>query len=147
MKKQYLYYLLLTTAVIVDAWLISHPNLLGKFGIWFYKYSYFSNFTKSLITVSITALISSILAAIIKRFTKASTSRIILGILTILSLAMAVQLFIQFSSGTYKLTGTSFKTGICLLPVILVFIFLKNFLEIQTKTVQKPVIQSDKSSI
>jgi hypothetical protein len=56
--------------IVLDAVLIRSPNLIGKIGLWFYKYHYLRTFPKALLTVSLVIGIAAIIAEIIRYIVK-----------------------------------------------------------------------------
>ena len=47
------FYILLFVLVILDAWLLAHPNLIGRAGVFFFEYEAIETFPKALGTVSL----------------------------------------------------------------------------------------------
>lgn len=122
MKSNLSFYLILVVLVIVDAWLLAHPNLLGKLGILFFKYDMIKTFPRALATVAITAAIGVAITFFAKKMNKQAALILIL-VLILLSLGLFVNTFLKFSSGSYAMTGAGFKTGALLMPIVLVLIF------------------------
>lgn len=122
MKSNLSFYLILVVLVIVDAWLLAHPNLLGKLGILFFKYDMIKTFPRALATVAITAAIGVAITFFAKKMNKQAALILIL-VLNLLSLGLFVNTFLKFSSGSYAMTGAGFKTGALLMPIVLVLIF------------------------
>ncbi|MCU0353531.1 MAG: hypothetical protein MUD08_07310 [Cytophagales bacterium] len=116
------YHLLLAVFVLADAWLLAHPNLIGKFGIWFYKYDYLKTFPRALATVGLAVVAVSVLGWAARRYLPRTAALVLLGALAAGLVVILVQTVVQFSSGTYKFTGAGFKTGAILLPVLLLLI-------------------------
>jgi hypothetical protein len=130
-----LYFLSLTLLSVIDALLLAKPNLLGKIGLWIYKYSYLRTFSRALTTVSIivglTILISEsiVIAKKLKWFSK-STSTIAALFFIVSAIGILIKIVRDFSHGSYSHTGNYFKVGVYLLPSILVFIFVTTLLRI-----------------
>ncbi len=108
---------------ITDAWLISHPNILGKLGIFVYKYSMIKTFPNALITVFITLGICYALAFFFAKNKPAVWAKYGLIIGLVLCIAVLAQVVFKFSGGTYKHTGASFRYGMILLPILMTAIF------------------------
>ncbi|MEZ4903842.1 MAG: hypothetical protein R2822_19870 [Spirosomataceae bacterium] len=108
--------------MLVDAWLLAHPNLLGRLGVLFYKYDMIKTFPRALATVGITTAIGVSVTFFVQKMSKQVALTLLLG-LTLLSLGLFIHTFLKFSSGTYAMTGAGFKTGALLMPIILVLIF------------------------
>ncbi|SOE23848.1 hypothetical protein SAMN06298216_4227 [Spirosomataceae bacterium TFI 002] len=106
-----------------DAYLISHPNILGKLGVFVFKYGMIKNFSNALITVFITLGICIALAYFIEKYNEKSWAKYLLIACTGLSLFILGQVVYKFSGGTYAHTGKSFVWGMILLPVIMLYIF------------------------
>ncbi len=112
------FYLLLAILVFLDAWLMAHPNTLGKFGIWLYKYDYLRTFPKALATIGLSTLCLAVVSELVWRFLPATFAKIIYILLLILFVFTCIQTIQQFSSGIYAHTGSSFRLGAMLLPAI-----------------------------
>ncbi len=119
MKNRFSFFVLLFLLVVTDAWLLAHPNWVGRVGIWFYKYHYLKTFPRALATVSLATMAILGTGFLIRRYCSRSVAFVLLGGLVLACLAVLVQTLFQFSDGTYVHTGAGFKTGAILLPVIL----------------------------
>lgn len=115
--------LLLLLLGITDAYMISHPNLLGKIGVRIYQYDMFKTFPAALLTVLGTIGIAYFIAEILQKKVKQKWAKnaLILGL--ILSLAVLIQVYFKFSGGSYAHTGKVFKFGMHLFPILLIFVF------------------------
>lgn len=51
MNKKLSSILLLIVLSITDAYLLAHPNLIGRLGVLIYKHSYIKNFPRAVVTV------------------------------------------------------------------------------------------------
>ena len=122
MKQNPSFYLIILVLAIIDAWLLAHPNLIGKLGILFYKYDMIKTFPRALATVGITTVIALTVSFFAQR-TSRQTALMVLGLLTLVSLGLLVNTYFKFSSGTYAMTGSGFKTGALLTPIILLLVF------------------------
>ena len=119
MKNRFSFFVLLFLLVVTDAWLLAHPNWVGRVGIWFYKYHYLKTFPRALATVSLSTLAILGTGFLIRRYCTRGVAFVLLGGLVLACLTVLVQTLFQFSDGTYVYTGAGFKTGAILLPVIL----------------------------
>jgi hypothetical protein len=133
-----LYFVSLALLSVIDALLLAKPNLLGKIGLWVYKYSYLRTFPRALITVSIvvgtTMLISELIVMAKKRkWISKSVGIISVLIFTLASIGILAKVVVDFSHGSYSHTGNYFKVGVYLLPSILVFIFITSLLRVVSK--------------
>jgi len=122
MKKTLFFYLLLSLMVVTAAWLLAHPNLLGRIGLWLYKYNYLKTFPRALATVGLVTLTTIGICYGIRRWVLRPLGLLLLGGLFVGGLVVLIQTVVQFSSGTYAYTGAGFKTGAILLPVILIVV-------------------------
>ncbi|QRR00881.1 hypothetical protein [Dyadobacter sandarakinus] len=111
--------ILLTVLSITDAYLLSHPNLIGKLGILFYKHSYIKNFPRALVTVLLVVGTSLLICEVVTRFTRQRTSVGVLGLLFTLSLLLFAYVYNTFTAFSYSMTGKAFIYGAHLLHVIL----------------------------
>ncbi|MDJ1472914.1 hypothetical protein QNI19_05665 [Cytophagaceae bacterium DM2B3-1] len=130
MRNQFIFFSLLLILIILDAWLLAHPNLLGKIGVWIYKYSYLKTFPRALGTVVLLSSLTLLLTWLIKHYFSLGTAKFIMGILLAGTTYILIQTIVQFSGGTYAHTGAGFKTGAILLPFILIIIVVKNLVEV-----------------
>jgi hypothetical protein len=122
MKPNLSYYLILAVLVVADAWLLAHPNLLGKLGVLMYNYDMIKTFPRALATVGITALVAVGITMFLGKVSK-KTALLVLVVLLLASVGLLVNTYFKFSSGTYSMTGSGFKTGALLMPIMLVLIF------------------------
>jgi hypothetical protein len=129
MKSRLNFYLFIVALVVLDAVLLRSPNLLGKIGLLVYKYHYLRTFPKALLTVALVVGVAIVLSETI-RFTvktallKNLTAKVLFFLFTTLSVAVAIKVGLDFSSGSYAHTGIRFRAGACLLPAILVVVFV-----------------------
>ena len=127
MNNRIFYYFAVLILVLIDAWLLAHPNLVGKMGILMYKYDMIKTFPRALATVGVTMLFAAALSEILPTKLPAKNARLVLGILLLVSIGLFIQTWFKFSEGSYALTGAGFKTGARLLPFLLVVVFGKSF--------------------
>ena len=119
------FYLFILAMTLLDAVLLRSPNLLGKIGLWIYKYHYLRTFPKALLTVSLVVGVAIGFAELVRfgvrsAILKRGLGKIILIFLLMLSVILLVKTGMDFSSGTYSQTGIRFRIGACLLPAILI---------------------------
>ena len=124
------WHVLLVILTITDAYLISHPNLIGRLGIWFYKYAYFKNFPNALLTVSLVVGVAFGLTELAKRRFPARGAVLVLALLLVVAVATFLGVYFKFSGGSYRLTGKAFIYGMHLLPGLLVVIFAQGLYEV-----------------
>ncbi|RYF68659.1 MAG: hypothetical protein EOO39_19000 [Cytophagaceae bacterium] len=119
--KNPFFYVLLAVLVLLDGWLMSHPNLIGRAGVFFYDYNYLKTFPRALGTVSAVVGVALLVAIACSRASK------IIAILLLMALLIASGYWfatsaIQFNSGVYKITGAGFRAGAILLPGLIALI-------------------------
>ncbi len=122
--KNPFFYLLLAILVILNGWLMSHPNLIGRFGIFFYEYDYLKTFPRALGTVASVVAIALLLNWVAGRFSRPVAIGLTIALLAV-SVYWLFQTVVQFNSGVYKLTGAGFRAGGMLLPILVVAVFGK----------------------
>jgi hypothetical protein len=128
MKRKVYFYIVVACLVLIDALLLSSPNLLGKIGLVIYKYNYLRTFPRTLITVSIVMTVALLMAEFVgllvrNRTLKRTVGIILLLIFVVLSATALYKTVLDFSGWTYSHTGQRFRYGAYLLPCILIFIF------------------------
>jgi hypothetical protein len=128
MKRKLYFYIVIACLTLIDALLLSSPNLLGKLGLMIYKYSYLRTFPRTLITVSIAVSIAILIAEFVgllvrNKTVKRSFGIILLLIFVTLSAAALYKTIIDFSAWAYSHTGQRFRYGAYLLPCLLMLIF------------------------
>ncbi|GAB3896653.1 hypothetical protein [Spirosoma agri] len=116
------FYILLLVLVVLDGWLVSHPNLIGQAGVFFFDYTYLETFPKALGTVSIVVGVSLLIAWLIGRLSQPVAIGITVALLAA-SVYYLFQSFTQYNTGIYKLTGAGFRAGAILLPGLIVLVF------------------------
>lgn len=131
------FYVLLLILVVLDGWLLAHPNLIGRAGVFFFDYDYIETFPKALGTVAAVVGITLLVAWLVGRL-----GRVIGSILLIALLAVSgywlFDSFLLYNSGVYKLTGAGFRAGAILLPGLLVLVFGKGVSDVlQTKRARR----------
>ncbi len=115
--------LLVVILAVTDAYLLSHPNLIGRIGVFIYKHDYIKTFPRALVTVVLVLGISLLLCELIRRTTVPKIAlRWYLALLG-LGIALFSYVYLTFSSFSYGLTGKAFIYGAHLLPIILIGLF------------------------
>ncbi len=115
--------LLLTILGIADAYMVSHPNLIGTIGVWMYKYEMIKTFPKALLTVLCAMAFSYGISNFLQNKAKQKWAKYVLVFCLIASIATLIQIYFKFSAGSYALTGKVFKFGMHLFPILLIYIF------------------------
>ena len=129
MRNRINFYLFIAALIVLDAVLIRSPNLVGKIGLWFYKYHYLRTFPKALLTVTLVAIVCVILAETVRFVVKRKligrlAGQVIFFLLTVLAVAFMAKVVMDFSSGSYSHTGIRFRSGAYLLPGILLVVLI-----------------------
>ena len=136
MIRKVTFYWILLTLILVDSWLLSKPNILGKIGLIIYKYHYLRSFPRTLLTVWTVVSISILIVLLIqylerqKKLTR-GVSNFILGAFLVASLLMIAKVYIDFTSWSYSHAGLKFRYGAYLLPTILMIIFVNGLVQLQ----------------
>jgi hypothetical protein len=126
--KNPFFYVLLLILVILDGWLMAHPNLIGRAGIFFYEYTYLRTFPRALGTVAAVVGLAMGLAWVAGRASR-TVGTLLLTLLLVLAGYWFATSVTQFNSGVYKLTGAGFRAGAILLPGLVVLVFGKSLYE------------------
>lgn len=139
MIRKVSYYWILLTLMLVDSWLLSKPNLLGKIGLIIYKYHYLRSFPRTLLTVWIVVSISVLIVLLVQFLTKREKlsrliSTTVLAACFIASALIMTKVAIDFTSWSYSHTGLKFRLGAYLLPAILMIIFGNGIIQVQAKS-------------
>lgn len=119
------FYVLLLVLVVLDSWLLAHPNLIGKAGVFLFEYSAIETFPKAFGTVSIVVAVALMISWAVGRLKQTIAVFISIALLAA-STYYLLQSFTQYNTGVYKLTGTGFRAGAVLLPGLIVVIFGKS---------------------
>jgi len=127
--KKFSFYGLIALFVVIDSLLLSSPNLLGKIGLFIYKYSYLRTFPRTLLTVSIVVVVVIVISELIKFLVKKEAIKRNIGRITLisfvlLSVIVLAKTGIDFSTWTYGHTGVRFRCGAYLLPSIWIVILV-----------------------
>ncbi|TDE15686.1 hypothetical protein [Dyadobacter psychrotolerans] len=123
MNKKISSLVLLVVLGITDAYLLAHPNLIGRLGVLIYKHSYIKNFASALITVSLILGISLAICELLRIFASRKVSSAVYSALLIISFVWLAYVFSTFSTFSYRITGKAFIYGAHLLPVILIGLY------------------------
>ncbi|GAB3688828.1 hypothetical protein GCM10027592_04370 [Spirosoma flavus] len=118
------FYVLLLVLVVLDGWLLAHPNLIGQAGVFFFEYTAIETFPKALGTVSAVVGVSLLISWLLGRLSQPVAIGATVAILAF-SAYYLFQSFTQYNTGIYKLTGAGFRAGAILLPGLLVLVFGK----------------------
>ncbi|MFD1144390.1 hypothetical protein ACFQ4C_24905 [Larkinella insperata] len=132
MRNNLFYYLVLFILILVDGWLLAHPNLIGRIGIFWYDHDYLETLPKAMATVAATVVAALVISLVIKRVLSGPVAVVLAVGLFVFCLFLVFQTYTQFSSGTYQFTGSGFKTGAVLLPVIMAIVFGKTSYDVLT---------------
>jgi len=127
-SRDRIFYAVLTGMVLLNSYLLSKPNLLGKIGLLILKYSYLCSFPRTLLTVSIIVSVALVMCWLIEFFVvrnklpkKAGIA--ILLVMTILSLLLLYQTKQEFKAWSLSHIGAKFRYGAYMLPSLLAVIF------------------------
>jgi hypothetical protein len=139
MIRKVSYYWILLTLMLVDSWLLSKPNLLGKIGLIIYKYHYLRSFPRTLLTVWIVVSISVLIVLLVQFLMKREKlsrliSTAVLAACFIAAALIMTKVAIDFTSWSYSHTGLKFRLGAYLLPAILMIIFGNGIIQLQAKS-------------
>ena len=131
MNKKISSLLLLLVLSVTDAYLLAHPNLIGRLGVLLYKHSYIKNFPRALLTVLLVISISLVVCELSIRFFQRRKIAIFYLVLLLISVGWLGYVFITFSSFSYRITGKAFIYGAHLLPIIMIGLFGRYFVKAQ----------------
>ncbi|KQS26609.1 hypothetical protein [Dyadobacter sp. Leaf189] len=121
--------LLLLVLSITDAYLLAHPNLIGRIGVFVYKHTYIRNFPRALLTVLLVVGISLVLCELAYRFLNRRNALLLYSALEAVGIAWFVYVYMTFSTFSYRITGKAFIYGAHLLPIILTGLFSRYLLK------------------
>lgn len=116
------FYVLLLVLVILDGWLLAHPNLIGQAGVFFFDYTAIETFPKAIGTVAAVVGVSLLVTWLISRLSRPVAIGITVALVAA-SVYYLFQSFTQYNTGIYKLTGAGFRAGAILLPGLVVLVF------------------------
>jgi hypothetical protein len=129
------FYSALVGLIILNAFLLSKPNLLGKIGLIVYKYYYLRSFPRTLFTVSVVCtfavgLMEFFSYLVRRRIIGRTWGIIVLGLFVALGFAQLIKTGIDFSAWTYSHSGVRFRLGAFMLPTVLIAIFTYGWLRL-----------------
>ncbi len=132
------FFIVMALLSVIDSLLLAKPNLMGKVGLLIYKYNYLRTFPRAMLTVSIVVGSAMVFGELIiylerKKGLSKTLGGILLFFLVVVCSGLLAKLFIDFSKGAYSHTGTYFKYGVFLLPVILIIVFGAAFVRLVKK--------------
>lgn len=131
------FYILLLILIILDGWLLAHPNVIGRAGVFFFDYDYVATFPKALATVAVVMSVALLVAWLAGRLGRGVGSILLIALLTV-SGYWLYDSYLLYNSGIYKLMGAAFRAGAILLPGLLVLVFGQGVLDIlQRKSVRR----------
>jgi len=131
------FYVLLAVLVVLNAWLLANPNLIGRVGVFLYEYDYISTFPRALGTVAAVMGVTLLAGLAVRRFFGRAIALVILAMLVVMGLLWVVQSVGQFTTGVYKFTGAGFKAGAILMPGLVTLIFGKFFYDVLIQNQRK----------
>jgi len=128
MKRIIFYALIVFPLVVINSFLLSKPNILGKMGLIIYKFHYLRTFPRALLTVAIVVGIAVLVAESIRAFTLREAisdkmGRVVLVFFIAICGAILIKTGMDFSTWAVGHTGRRFKYGAYLLPIVLMIIF------------------------
>jgi len=140
MNKNLTTTILLVILGVTDAYLLSHPNLIGRVGILIYRHDYLKTFPRALATVFLVLGICLFICEVIRRvrLPPAAIGWYLMGM--VLALALFSYVFVSFSSLAYSMTGKAFIYGAHLLPILMTGIFGRYLISAIYKARKQPEI-------
>ena len=123
MNKNLTTTLLLVILGVSDAYLLSHPNFIGRIGILIYRHDYLKTFPRALATVFLVLGVCLFICEVIRRvrLPRSAVAWYLMGM--VLGMALFSYVYVSFSSPTYGMTGKAFIYGAHLLPILITGIF------------------------
>lgn len=116
------FYVLLLVLVVLDAWLLAHPNLIGQLQDFYLERTYLETFPKALGTVGAIVGGALLLAWVAGRLGRLVGVVVLLGLL-ITAGYWLLQSYTKYNTGLDQFTGEGFKAGAVLLPGLVVLVF------------------------
>lgn len=120
-------YIFLVVLVVLDGWLLAHPNMIGKVGIFFFDYGAIETFPKALGTVLLVVVVIVLIAWGVRQLSQPLSIGITIALL-VGAIYYLFQSFTQYNTGIYKLTGAGFRAGAILLPGLVVLVLGESLL-------------------
>lgn len=141
--KRIVWWIILISLTIIDAYLIAKPNLLGKLGFIIYKYHYLRTFPRALLTVAIVVALVWIITQVIvwlnhKEVIVKRMAIIILTAFVLLFVFVWFKTALDFQSWSYSHSGHKLKYGAYLLPLILIFVSGSGLIQVFRQTPRFP---------
>ena len=135
MIRRVAFYWVLLTLMLVDSWLLSKPNILGKIGLIIYKYHYLRSFPRTLLTVWIVVSSAVLIVLLVQYLMKhekltRTVATVILAVFAAFSLLIMLKVYVDFTSWSYSHSGIKFRYGAYLLPLILIVVFSNGIVQI-----------------
>ncbi|GAA4449977.1 hypothetical protein GCM10023189_09890 [Nibrella saemangeumensis] len=128
------FYIFLLVLVVLDGWLLAHPNIIGKVGVFVYDYAYLRTFPRAVGTVTAVVGVALLLSWVVRRLSRPAALTLS-ALLLVLGVLWLIQSIGQFTSGVYRLTGAGFKAGAILLPGLATLVFAAGLVDVLlTKT-------------
>ena len=129
------FYSVIVGLIVLNGFLLSKPNLLGKIGLIVYKYYYLRSFPRTLLTVTIVCAICLAMMELFsflvrRRIVGRLVGAIMFGLFVLLGFAQLVKTGIDFTAWTYSHTGLRFRLGAFMLPTVVIFIFTYGWLQL-----------------
>lgn len=140
MKTKIIFYFIIALLVILNAYLLAHPNLIGRIGVILYKYTYIRTFPRALLTISLVIgvcilIVETIHFLVMKgRLRRTSGLWMLIG-LALLSAGMLAKTVIDFTSWTYRHTGSGFVAGAHLLPILMTVVAIFGCITLPTSRI------------
>lgn len=126
------FYVLLLVLIFLDGWLLAHPNVIGRAGVFFFDYDYVATFPKALATVAVVMSVIGFVAWLLGQLGRVIGSILLIALLAV-SAYWLYDSFLLYNSGVYKLMGAGFRAGAILLPGLLVIVFGQGVLDVLQK--------------
>lgn len=126
------FYVLLFVLILLDGWLLAHPNVIGRAGVFFFDYDYVATFPKALATVAVVMSVVLFVTWLAGRLGRALGSILLIALLAV-SAYWLYDSFLLYNSGIYKLMGAAFRAGAILLPGLLTLVFGKGVFDLLQK--------------
>lgn len=127
-KNTALLLIIVALLVLIDGYLLSHPNLLGRLGFVVYRYYFLKNFLRATLTVGAVASICLVVSwaiqyLVVRQRIAKSVALIVVAIFIALTVLLLVKTIIDFGSWSHAHAGIRLRIGAYLLPCLLALIF------------------------
>lgn len=139
-----LFFGMLVGGIILDGFLLSKPNLLGKIGLVIYKFHYLRTFPRAVLTVTIVISVAVLIAVIVQLLVRKevigrNAGRAVMLVLIAGSAGIMIETILTFLSWSAGHTGMRFRAGAYLLPCLLASVFVYYLISLTRITKQFPV--------